>query len=576
MGTKILVAVAWPYASGHRHLGHVAGFGVPSDVFARYQRLAGNDVLMVSGTDDHGTPITVRAEKENKTPQEIVDYYNAEIRKDLQHLGLSYNLFTRTSTQNHYRITQDFFTRLLENGYIFIDEMTGTYSEADKRFLPDRYVEGTCPFCGYEQARGDQCDNCGKQLDPTDLINPRSTLSGATPVFKATKHFFLDLPAFADRLREWIEQQDHWRPNVQRFSLGLLESLPARAITRDLNWGIPIPVEGAWDDKRIYVWFDAVIGYLSAAIEWARKTGQPEAWRDWWQNPDARHYYFMGKDNIVFHSVIWPAMLMGRADLDLPYEVVSSEFLTLAGGEKMSASRGGDIPLVGEFLAEYDPDPLRFFLIIAGPETSDSEWSLEEFVRRNNEELVATWGNLVNRVLSLTHKNFGCVPTPNQLNETDQAVLQTVRAAFDTVGKELHTAHFKAALNGAMAAARAVNEYLSAEEPWKVIKQDQARAGTILYVALQAINNLRILFNPFLPFTTQQLHAMLGHSGDISGPLVMETFTEADGSTHEVLTSYPEQWVGSWEWSELPHGRPLDKPQVLYKKLELPAADVVA
>ena len=571
MSTKILVAVAWPYASGARHLGHVAGFGVPSDVFARYQRLAGNDVLMVSGTDDHGTPITVRAEKEGKTPRELTDFYNAEIGRNLRDLGLSYNLFSRTLTQNHYEVTQDFFQRLHTNGYIFSKEMTGTYSEADKRFLPDRYVEGTCPHCGYAKARGDQCDNCGKQLDPSDLINPRSTLSGATPVFKPTTHFFLDLPAFADRLREWINSQQHWRPNVKRFSLGLLEELPARAITRDLTWGIPIPIEGDWDDKRIYVWFDAVIGYLSAAIEWAAKVGKPEAWREWWQNPEAKHYYFMGKDNIVFHSVIWPAMLLGRGDLELPYEVVSSEYLTLAGGEKISSSRAEEatIPFVGDFLAQYDPDPLRYFLIIAGPETSDTEWSLSEFIRRNNEELVATWGNLVNRVLSITHKNFGHVPTPQTLTADDQAVLDGVRAAFKSVGKELNLAHFKAALGAAMAAARSVNEYLAAQEPWKVLKTDKERGGTILYVALQAINNLRTIFTPFLPFTCQKLHELLGHEGAIAGELVFEQRTEANGETHQVLTCYPETWVGTWAWQDLPADQKLHAPTVLFKKLEL-------
>ena len=573
MNKKILVAVAWPYASGARHLGHVAGFGVPSDVFARYQRLVGNDVLMVSGTDDHGTPITVRAEKEGKTPQELTDYYNAEIRRNLRDLGLSYDLFTRTSTENHYAVTQDLFTRLLNNGYIFQQEMIGTYSEADKRFLPDRYVEGTCPHCGYAKARGDQCDNCGKQLDPADLIDPRSTLSGATPIFKPTTHFFLNLPAFAERLREWIGGQDHWRPNVRRFSLGLLEDMPARAITRDLSWGIPIPVAGDWADKRIYVWFDAVIGYLSAAIEWAANVGRPEAWREWWQNPAARHYYFMGKDNIVFHSVIWPAMLLGRGDLELPYEVVSSEFLTLPGGEKISSSRGGDIPLVGDFLAEYDPDPLRYFLVIAGPETSDSDWSLTEFIRRNNEELVATWGNLVNRVLSITHKNFGHVPEPGLLSAADHAALDTVRAAFANVGAALDTAHFKAALHSAMGAARSVNEYLAAQEPWKVLKTDRERGGTILYVALQAINNLRTLFTPFLPFTCQKLHELLGHAGAIAGPIVFEERSEPNGSTHEVLTCYPATWVGRWEWQELPANQPLYAPTVLFRKLELPSEE---
>lgn len=572
MSKNILVAVAWPYASGARHLGHVAGFGVPSDVFARYQRLVGNNVLMVSGTDDHGTPITVRADREGKTPREVTDFYNAEIRNNLRDLGLSYDLFTRTSTENHYQITQAFFTRLQEKGYIFTKEMIGTYSEADKRFLPDRYVEGTCPHCGYNKARGDQCDNCGKQLDPVDLIEPRSTLSGATPIFKPTKHFFLDLPAFVERLREWISSQDHWRPNVKRFSLGLLEEVPARAITRDLTWGVPIPVEGdEFDGKRIYVWFDAVIGYLSAAVEWATKVGRPEAWREWWLNPEARHYYFMGKDNIVFHSVIWPAMLIGHGELELPYEVVSSEFLTLAGGEKISSSRaeGNSIPFVGEFLAQYDPDPLRYFLVIAGPETSDTEWSLSEFIRRNNEELVATWGNLVNRVLSITHKNFGHVPTPQALTAEDEAALATVRSAFETVGKELELAHFKAALIATMAAARSVNEYLASQEPWKVLKTDRERGGTILYVALQAINNLRTLFTPFLPFTSQKLHELLGNEGYLAGPLLFEERQESQHS-HEVLTCEPSTWVGRWEWSDLPAGRELAAPSVLFKKLELP------
>ncbi|HEY1013551.1 MAG TPA: methionine--tRNA ligase [Herpetosiphonaceae bacterium] len=571
MGKKILVAVAWPYASGHRHLGHVAGFGVPSDVFARYQRLAGNDVLMVSGTDEHGTPITVRAEKEGKTPRELVDFYNDEIRQNLRDLGLSYDLFTRTTTANHAAVTQELFTKLLNNGYIFEQETIGTYSEADKRFLPDRYVEGTCPHCGYEKARGDQCDNCGKQLDPTDLINPRSTLSGTTPVLRPTKHYFLNLPAFADRLREWIGKQDHWRPNVRRFSLGLLEDLPARAITRDLDWGIPIPLEGDFGHKRIYVWFDAVIGYLSAAIEWANNQGTPDAWKEWWQNPDARHYYFMGKDNIVFHSVIWPSMLIGAGGYELPYEVVSSEFLTLAGGEKISSSRGGEIPLVGDFLAEYDPDPLRYFLIIAGPETSDTEWSLDEFIRRNNEELVATWGNLVNRVLSIAHKHFGAVPAAGPLAAEDEAVLAAVRKGFETVGAELNRARFKAALGAAMGLARNVNEYLASLEPWKVVKTDKERAGTILNTALQAINNLRIIFTPFLPFTSQKLHELLGHEGAIAGPIAFEDVTEPGGASHTVLTCHPETWAGSWAWSELPAGQALAAPAPLFRKLEPPA-----
>src|SRR6476661_6297904 len=311
-GRKILVAPAWPYAAGNRHLGHVAGFGVPSDVFARYHRLRGNDVLMVSGTDEHGTPVMVAADREGKSYGEIADYYNQSFREDFRRLGLSYDLFSRTTTLNHERVTQDLFRTLYEHGAIVEREMLVSFSPVTGHTLPDRYIEGTCPICGYPEARGDQCDNCGNQLDPVDLIDPRSIIDGSTPEFRETKHLFLDLPAFADQLQAWISAQDDWRPNVKNFSLGLLKDLKPRAMTRDIDWGVPVPVEGYPEDtKRIYVWFDAVIGYLSAAIEWAHNVDRPEAWREWWQNPDARSFYFMGKDNIVFHAVIWPSMLMG-------------------------------------------------------------------------------------------------------------------------------------------------------------------------------------------------------------------------------------------------------------------------
>ncbi|MEP7190765.1 MAG: methionine--tRNA ligase, partial [Roseiflexaceae bacterium] len=462
MPEHILLAVAWPYANGPRHIGHVAGFGVPSDIFARYQRLKGNHVLMVSGTDEHGTPIQLAAEKEGVTPKQLADRYNAVIGDDLRNLGLSYDTFTRTTTLNHYRVTQDLFKTLYDKGFVIKQTALGAFSASTGRTLPDRYIEGTCPICGYGEARGDQCDNCGNQLDPADLINPRSKIDGTPPVFKETEHFFLDLSAFAERLGEWIGKQDHWRPNVRAFSLNLLDALRPRAITRDLDWGVPIPLPeyADRDDKRIYVWFDAVIGYLSASVEWAHNRGTPEAWRDWWQNPESRHYYFMGKDNIVFHSVIWPSMLMGYGnggaiggngdspELNLPYDVVSSEFLTMEG-KKFSSSRGIVI-YVNDVLSRYDPDPLRYFLTIGGPENQDTDFTWAEFVRRNNDELVATWGNLVNRTLTNAHRNFGEVPQPGALQPVDQALLDAVEAGFSSVGVLLDTARFKAAISEVM------------------------------------------------------------------------------------------------------------------------------
>jgi methionyl-tRNA synthetase len=590
MPDKILVAVAWPYASGSRHLGHVAGFGVPSDVFARYHRLKGNDVLMVSGTDEHGTPITVRAEKEGKTPQELVDFYSQEIGDNLQTLGCSYNLFTRTTTVNHYAVTQELFTGLYKNGYIFAKVMPAVYCENCQRFLPDRYVEGTCPHCGDSGARGDQCDSCGKQLDPVDLIEPRCKICGTLPVTRDTEHFFLDLPAFGDRLRAWVEKQDHWRSNVQKFTLGLLqESLQPRAITRDILWGIPIPdFLGEFPDKRIYVWFDAVIGYLSASMEWAKYLyGDADKWKEWWLNPQARHYYFMGKDNIVFHSVIWPSMLMGYNEgdrgtgcagadyvqgapqgvgLSLPYDVVSSEFLTMEG-RKFSTSRNVAVWLP-DFFARYDADPLRYFLMINGPESADSDFTWSEFLRRNNDELVATWGNLAHRVLSFTYKNFQAVPRPGALADVDQAMLTAAEAAFGTVGGHLEAARFKLAITEAMALAQKANQYLNVKAPWQTIKTDRQAAATTLYVALRVIDSLKILLCPFLPHTCQRLHEYLGYDGFIAGPLEFKTIDEGNGRTHRGLTCEPTTWVGKWEPSALQADQALRPPLALFKKLD--------
>ncbi len=574
---KILVAVAWPYASGPRHIGHVAGFGVPSDIFARYHRLKGNDVLMVSGTDEHGTPVMVAAEKEGLSSRELADRYNEVIRDDLRRLGLSYDIFTRTTTQNHYRVVRDVFRTLHEKGYIVEQTAMGAFSSSSGHTLPDRYIEGTCPHCGYGEARGDQCDNCGRQLDPIDLGDPRSRIDGTTPVFKETSHLFLDLPAFAAALKEWIERQKHWRTNVRRFSLNLLDELIPRAITRDLDWGVPIPAEGYGEDsgKRIYVWFDAVIGYLSSSVEWAAARGTPDAWRDWWQNPDSRHYYFMGKDNIVFHTVIWPSMLLGygeggeigagKGKLELPYDVVASEFLTMEG-RKFSSSRGVVI-YVKDFLERYDADALRYFLTVAGPESQDTDFTWSEFVRRNNDELVATWGNLANRTLKNVHRHFGEVPAPGLLSEADEQVLAAIEAGLESVGAEIEAARFKAGLIEAMRLAGLANQYVSEQAPWKLIESERERAATILYVALRCVDNLKLLFSPFLPFSSQALHELLGYDDDISGKLEFVEHQE-EGDSHLVLTGNYEALRGRWQVSRLPAGQKLLEPKPLFRKLD--------
>ncbi|HET8892517.1 MAG TPA: methionine--tRNA ligase [Gaiellaceae bacterium] len=558
----MLVAVAWPYASGPRHLGHVAGPGVPSDIFARYHRLKGNDVLKVSGTDEHGTPVMVSADREGVSPRELADRNNALILDDFLKLGLSFDTFTRTSTPNHYRVTQEIFRTLYEKGYLIEKTTLGAFSPTTGRTLPDRYIEGTCPICGYTEARGDQCDNCGNQLDPVDLINPRSIIDGSTPEFRETTHLFLDLPAFADWLEEWLSAQEGWRPNVKNFSLGLVRELKSRAMTRDIDWGVPVPVPGYPEDtKRIYVWFDAVIGYLSASIEWAHNRGTPEAWREWWQEPSAGHYYFMGKDNIVFHAVIWPAMLMGYGDnLHLPTNVVATEYLTMEG-KKASTSRGVAI-WVSDFLSRYDPDPLRYYLTAAGPETQDTDFTWEEFVRRNNDELLANWGNLVNRTLVNAYRNFGAVPEPGELADEDRTLLAAIDAGFDEVGAQIERVRFKAALAEAMRLSSLANQYIADQAPWALVKTDRERAATVLYVALRAVDSLKTLLAPFLPFTSQVVHALLGHEGYLAGPLEIRWVDD-----HNVLTGDYASWVGSWAPSELPAGRTLPEPRPLFRKL---------
>ncbi len=583
--SKVLSAVAWPYANGPRHIGHVAGFGVPSDVFSRYMRMAGHDVLMVSGSDEHGTPILIAPDEAGVSAQELVDRNHRLIVEDLVSLGVSYDLYTRTTTRNHEATVQELFLGVYENGY-FVEETTyGAISPSTGRTLPDRYIEGTCPNCGYDGARGDQCDNCGKQLDPQDLKNPRSKINGETPEFIETQHFFLDLPALADALGEWLDQREAsglWRPNVIKFSKNILDEIRPRAMTRDIDWGITVPLDG-WREnptKKLYVWFDAVIGYLSASIEWARRSGNPEAWRDWWNDPAALSYYFMGKDNITFHSQIWPGELLAYngkgakggsthalGELNLPTEVVSSEFLTMEG-KKFSSSKKIVI-YVRDLLARYQVDAFRYFVASAGPESQDSDFTWAEFVRRTNDELVAGWGNLVNRTANLIAKNYGELPAASSLEEVDEAVLAAVEGAFATVGDLIAHHRQKAAIGEAMRVVGEVNKYVSDLEPWKLKgEENAARLATVLHVMAQCVVDLNVVLSPFMPHSANAIDAIMGGAGDVQPmPAIVESDDLDGGAGYPVITG---DYTGARAWRRTPivPGTPVAKPAPVFTKLD--------
>ena len=511
----ILVAVAWPYANGELHLGQTAGAYLPADIFARYHRMKGDRTLMVSGSDAHGTPVTVRAEAEGIEPADVFQRYHRSFLDTFERFGISFDLFTHTDTENHAEVTQDLFLKLLEHGYLYEAEQTLLYDPKADRFLPDRYVEGICPHCAFENARGDQCDNCGRTLDALELIDPRSKLSDATPESRTTEHHFLKLSAFNERLIEWVEQQEHWRPAVRNFTLGMLrEGLHDRAITRDIAWGVPIPLEG-YESKRIYVWFEAVIGYLSATKEWAQSSGDADAWKAWWEDPAARTVYFQGKDNIPFHTIIWPAMLMGYEGLNLPYDVPANQYVTIAGSK--ASTSGNWAVWMPDYLDRHDPDPLRYVLTALMPETSDTDFSWEQYVRRNNDELVARWGNLVHRVLTITRRNFEeRVPdAPAVLAPESEALLRRVDEAFEVVGDQINAVNLRRALASVMEVAQAANQYLDERAPWKAVKEDRAHAAETLHTALNVISGIVSLFQPFLPFTSPKAWTLLGHEGDV-------------------------------------------------------------
>lgn len=534
----IHVSVAWPYANGDLHVGHLAGAYLTADIFARYHRLKGNNVLMVSGSDSHGTPISVEADKRGVTARSIFEHYHERFLLTQQKIGISYDLFTHTDTENHHKIAQDFFLLLLERGYLYKESQKLLYSEQEKRFLPDRYVEGECYICHFADARGDQCDNCGKLLDPIDLIDPRSKFSGTVPIRRQTTHYYIDLPKVNEPLLAWMSKMTHWRPNVYRFTRNFLEGgLQARAITRDMSWGVPVPFPG-YEDKRIYVWIEAVTGYLSASVEWAQRSGDPDAWKPWWKEESTRQYYFIGKDNIPFHTVIWPAILMARGDTILPYDVPANEYMNF-GGQKASKSAGIGTT-IPDLLKAFDPDPIRFYLTANAPENSDTDFSSDELIRRNNDELVATWGNLVHRTLTFTQRYFeGKVPGDGTI---DPALKAEIEQTFETVTAKLAAARFKETIGDVMALARVGNRYFDENAPWKMVKVDHAAAGQVVGSLLHFINALKVLFAPFLPFTSAKLHGLLGYEDSL----------EAHG----------------WRWEQLPAGQALPTPSPLFVKID--------
>src|SRR5258706_7909687 len=591
MHENILIAIAWPYANAEIHVGNITGSHLPGDIAARYHRLKGNKVLVVSGTDSHGTPVVIAADKEGKPVEEVYKKYHDGFLELFQGFGITYDLFTTTHTQNHFKVSQAIFLALQKNGFMFKQFSKQWYSPSAKKFLPDRYVEGTCYICGFEGARYDQCDNCANVLEPERLINPRAKTGDGALELRETEHFYLDLSKLEPEVKKFLQERaPHMRDTVLGESLGKIESegLKARSITRDLDWGIPVPIdEPGWETKKLYVWFEAVIGYLSAPIEWAQLSGQKEAWRDWWTNPTAKQFHFIGKDNIFFHTSQWPAELMGAGaqfaeifagdaiPLTLPYDVPANQFMNLEG-KKISGSRNWAV-WGRDALTRYDPDALRYYLTVNMPETKDSDWDWAEFVARNNNELVATWGNLANRVLAFCYKNWeGYVPDVdvNTLRDADRNLLATIENGFNTVGAELEAVRLRAALGEAMKLATAVNVYLDVNAPWTALKTDKAAAALTVYTALKAIDSLKVMFAPFLPFTCERLHTFFGYETPLFGEQYTETVKDSLGE-HTVLRYRPVALSGAggpveaqWKPSELKPGKKLNQPGPLFKKLE--------
>ncbi|UCF50717.1 MAG: methionine--tRNA ligase [Thermoplasmatales archaeon] len=544
MREKIYIGVAWPYANGSLHLGHIAGCYLPADIFARFCRMKGKDVLMVSGSDEHGTPITITAENEKTTPQTIVDRYNKEHTENMINMGISFDLFTRTTTENHAEVVQDIFLTLYKNKDIYKKSVDAFYCSNCKKYLPDRYIEGTCPHCKSDKARGDQCDECGKLLDPQDLQEVKCKICGGTPEIKTSEHLFFALNKFEDKLLNWIKNKKHWKPSVLKFTENWLkDGLKDRAITRDISWGVKVPIDG-FDDKRIYVWFDAVIGYLSASKEWSKKQGKPDKWEEWWKNPDSKHYYFLAKDNIPFHTLIWPSIIMGyRKELNLPYDIPANEYLRLKG-EQFSKSRGTAV-WVPDILEKFDVDSIRYYLSINMPENKDTNWMWDDFIAKNNDELVGTYGNFVHRVVTFTHKNFGEIPKLGKLDDLDNKAIKKIEEATKDVSGSIEKCNFKQGLRAAMNLAQFGNFYFDQKQPWNLVKNDKDACATVLHICLKIVNALAVIMSPYLPFSSDKIWSILGHKDSIQ--------------------------KGNWEstFEELKVGFSLEKPMPLFKKLDI-------
>ena len=509
---RVFIGAALPYANSHLHLGHVASL-IGGDVLARYHRQKGREVLFISGSDCHGTPITLSAREQNTTPRKIAEKYHKEFKKTLEkQLKFSYDNFSNTLTSTHNKLVQEFFLTLYKKGYIYLKKQKLPYCPHCKMFLPDRYVVGTCPYCGYTKANGDQCDNCGHVLSPEELINPRCKICGTKPIWKETEHFFFKLSSFSKRLEKWIKKQKTWRPNAKNFSLAFIKKgLKDRSITRNLKWGVKIPLQG-YKDKRIYVWFDAVIGYLSGSIEWAKKIGKPNKWKDFWKK-DCYHYYVHGKDNIPFHTIIWPSMLMGMGGLNLPNQIVSSEYLLLEN-KQFSKSQKWAIWLT-DFLKYFDPDIIRYYLIINNPETTDSNFSWEDFQSKINNELIGTFGNFIYRISSFIYKNqkqlTKSIPRNKKIkfDKSEKEIIEVTKKTFKKVALLIEMAKFKEALKEIINLSAKGNKFLDKKKPWEEIKKNSYEAYVTLLTSLIVINNLRILIFPFLPQTSEKIEKIL-------------------------------------------------------------------
>ena len=574
---RILVCAAWPYANNEPHLGHYAGNLLPADVFARAQRLRGHEVLMVSGSDAHGTPIMVKADSEGVKPAAIVARYHEKFIESFEKMGISFDLYTATNTQMHHDTAQELFLGHKARGWLYTEVQEQLFDPSSGRFLPDRYVEGTCPFCGFTEARGDQCDNCNKTYEPTALKNPRPKISGSTQLeVRKTEHFFFDLGKANEPLLAWINDghKSHWRKPVLNFTKALLEKkeLRGRPITRDLDWGVPVPIPG-FESKRLYVWYDAVMGYLSATKEWAALSGRPDAWHEWWDtSSDTRSWYFMGKDNIEFHTVMWPAELIAFGGLKLPWDVPAAEFLNSAG-RKFSKSRGTAIFMLN-VLERYQVDAWRYVLTALAPETGDSDFTWDDFVERVNSELVANWGNLANRVLGFASKRYdGTVPTPGPLGERESKLLEEIRAGFDSVGALYDAAKLRSALEETRALCQKVNQYLSDVAPWTLIKTDAEKAATAIWVALQCIDWLAVMWSPVLVESSEHIRQMLGRPGRIAGTLRRQKVSDKMGE-HLVLRYDGSEAQGKWRAETLEPGTKLGEITAPFRKLDEKVAEL--